>query len=70
MTRPRFLTLEEAGELARTPVKSIRLWISSGRLRGFKPGRRVLVREADLLALIEGTATSPLSAPIEAVATR
>jgi excisionase family DNA binding protein len=55
---PRYLTLKEAADLARTPAATIRKWIWQGKLQGFKPGRLVLVREADLIALIEGSETS------------
>lgn len=48
----RLLTLKEASELVRTPTESIRYWIYDGRLKAFKPGRAVLVCEADLLALV------------------
>jgi len=51
--RPRYLTLKEAGELARTPPETVRKWIWQGRLKAFKPGRNVLVREADIIELIE-----------------
>jgi excisionase family DNA binding protein len=53
MPDPRYLTIEEAAELARTPVKSVRVWIYDGRLPSFRPGKRVLIRRDDLVALIE-----------------
>jgi excisionase family DNA binding protein len=49
-----YLTIEEAAELARAPEKTVRWWILQGRLRSFRPGRRVLIRRDDLLAFIEG----------------
>jgi excisionase family DNA binding protein len=55
---PRYLTLKEAADLARTQPETVRYWIWQGKLQGFKPGRLVLVREADLHALIEGSETS------------
>jgi excisionase family DNA binding protein len=50
---PTFLTLQEASALVRVPAETIRYWIWQGRLVAFKPGRAVLVREAELLALVE-----------------
>ncbi len=55
MTRtpaPKILTVEEAAHAARTPIKSLRCWIADGRLKHSKPGKRVLIRRADLAALL------------------
>src|SRR5690348_4858469 len=41
----RYLTLAEAGALVRASPETVRYWIWQGRLKGFKPGRTVLVRE-------------------------
>jgi excisionase family DNA binding protein len=49
----RLLTLAEAGDLMRASPETIRFWIWQGKLEAFRPGRRVLVREADLLALVD-----------------
>jgi excisionase family DNA binding protein len=57
MTRPRYLTLREAAEIVRTAPETIRYWIWQGRLKGYKPGRSVLVREDELHALIESSET-------------
>jgi excisionase family DNA binding protein len=43
-----YLLLEEIAEIARAPVDTVRAWIRSGRLPSVKPGRRRLVRRADL----------------------
>jgi excisionase family DNA binding protein len=61
-TTARFFTLAEASALIRTPAETIRYWIWQGRLSAFKPGRAVLLREADLLALVEEHETSKLRA--------
>lgn len=45
---PAILTLDEAADAARTVVRSVRGWIADGRLRAQRPGRRVLIRRADL----------------------
>ena len=57
-SRVGLLTLEEAGELIRTPAKTIRYWTQQGRLRAYKPGRLLLVKEAELLALVDESATN------------
>jgi excisionase family DNA binding protein len=48
-------------------VQTVRRWIQSGKLRGFKPGKEYRVREADLEEFLaarevrpKGTAPSPL----------
>ncbi len=56
--RPRYLTLKEASEIARTPASTLRKWIWQGRLQAFKPGRNVLIKENDLIELIEEAATA------------
>jgi len=51
MTRsaaPALLTIDEAADAARTAARSVRGWIADGRLRAQRPGRRVLIRRADL----------------------
>lgn len=52
MTTPRFLLIDEAAAIARTSPNTIRYWLQIGRLRSTKPGRRRLIAEADLLALL------------------
>jgi excisionase family DNA binding protein len=51
------LTLEEASELVRAPVSTIRFWIWQGKLTAYKPGRTVLVKQAELVALVEAGET-------------
>lgn len=53
-----FLTLPEASEEIRTPVRTLRLWIAQGRLVSYRPGRRVLVKREELIALVESTRRS------------
>lgn len=53
------LTLEEAADLARAPIGSVRHWIATGRLASVRPGRRRLVRRTDLATLL-GVAPSDL----------
>lgn len=59
---PRFLTLQEASALTRTPAETIRYWVWQGRLVAYKPGRTVLVREDELLGLIESRETRRIRA--------
>jgi excisionase family DNA binding protein len=56
----RYLTLEAAAALCGTPAESIRGWVARGRLRGFRPGRGLLVREDELIALVESCEVSAL----------
>jgi excisionase family DNA binding protein len=50
---PTFLTLDQVAEIARVPRETARYWTRSGKLRAFRPGRKVIVREEDLLEMIE-----------------
>lgn len=51
MTSP-YLTVQEVAAYARVDVKTIRRAISDGRLRAFKPVRKLLIREDDVPAWI------------------
>ena len=50
-----FLTLRQAAERVCTSPETVRYWVHIGRLRAFKPGRSVLIREDDLLAMVEAS---------------
>jgi len=54
-----FLYIEEVARECRTGVSSVRAWISSGRLRSIRPGRRLLVAQHDLDAFLASTAQQP-----------
>ncbi len=57
-SRAGLLTLEQAGELlGGTPTETIRRWIWEGKLTAYKPGKHPLVRESELLALVESSET-------------
>jgi excisionase family DNA binding protein len=56
----KYLTLVQAAELCATPAESIRYWVHIGKLAAFRPGRQVLIKEADLLELIESSAVSEI----------
>jgi excisionase family DNA binding protein len=58
----RYLTLKDAAARVSTSPETVRYWIHVGKLRAFKPGRSVLVRESDLEALIEASAVDALRA--------
>ena len=58
MTSP-FITVPEAAELARVDPRTIRRAIADGRLRAFKPVRKILIREDDVVAWIEGREIIP-----------
>lgn len=60
--KPAFLTLPQVSAECCVPVGTLRHWIQAGRLRAYKPGRSLLIRRADLDALIEGSEISHLRA--------
>lgn len=51
--RAGLLTLEEAGAILDVTAETVRHWIWEGRLKGYKPGRTVYVKESEILALVE-----------------
>lgn len=57
----RYLKLTEASELCSTAPETLRFWIWQGKLRAYKPGRHVLVREDELRAHVESCATGARS---------
>lgn len=50
---PRLLTLTQVAEYLQTPRETIRHWVFDGRLKAYKPGRKVLVKASDVLRLVE-----------------
>jgi excisionase family DNA binding protein len=50
-----YLYLEEVARECRTSVSSARAWISSGRLRATRPGRRLLVSREDFEKFLESS---------------
>jgi excisionase family DNA binding protein len=50
----RYLTVEEVADLARCHHNTVRRAIDRGRIMAFRPAGRILVREADARAWIEG----------------
>jgi excisionase family DNA binding protein len=58
-SRTGLLTLTQAGELlGGTSPETIRRWIWEGKLKAYKPGMHQLVRETELLALVEKNETT------------
>jgi excisionase family DNA binding protein len=51
---PVYLTVREVAAIARCEHKSVRRAIVAGRLRAFQPTNKLLVREEDAYAWIEG----------------
>jgi excisionase family DNA binding protein len=54
MQGERYLTVEEVAELARCHHNTVRRAIDRRRIPTFRPAGRILVREADARAWIEG----------------
>jgi excisionase family DNA binding protein len=60
---PRYLTLESASALLDgTPTESIRFWIWQGRIKGYRPGSKLLVREDELRSFVESRETRKIRA--------
>jgi excisionase family DNA binding protein len=62
MTSP-FLLLTECAEHARVPLSTVRHWIATGKLPSVRPGRRRMVRRADLDAFLAGAAAPAAGTP-------
>jgi excisionase family DNA binding protein len=64
-----YLLLEEIAEETRTPLSTVRHWIAQGKLPSVRPGRRRLVKRADLDAFMapqEATQThEPVMGPTD-----
>jgi excisionase family DNA binding protein len=54
-----YLTLREVVELSRMSYTKIRQLVKVGRLRATRPGRRMLVKRADLAAFMEANIVEP-----------
>ena len=50
---PELLTLEEAAELMRVTVRTVRRRIEEGELSAYKFGGKVLLKREDLLAMLK-----------------
>jgi excisionase family DNA binding protein len=53
-----YLTVREVATMARCEHKSVRRAIAAGRLRAFQPTNKLLIREDDACAWIEGRPVS------------
>lgn len=60
---PAYLTVREVAALARCEHKAVRRAIAAGHLIAFQPAKKLLIREDDARAWIEGR---PASAPARA----
>lgn len=59
---PSYVTFDQIADRLHVPLKTVRYWVSAGKLNAFKPGRHPLVREDELLAFIENAALDKLRA--------
>lgn len=57
-----YLLLEEVADETRTPLSTVRQWIAQGRLPSVRPGRRRLVKRADLDAFMAPPVPVPANA--------
>jgi excisionase family DNA binding protein len=55
---PAYLTVQEVAALARCEHKAVRRAIAGGHLIAFQPAKKLLIREDDARAWIEGRPTS------------
>lgn len=64
-TLPEYITLEKAAEAVSLSKISLKRAIKAGKLRGFKPGGKILIRPSDLRSWIEGrvAAVDPMPTP-------
>ena len=58
-----YLMLAEIAEETRTPISTVRHWIAQGKLPSVRPGRRRLVKRADLDAFMTPTVRIAADAP-------
>jgi excisionase family DNA binding protein len=56
MNAPRYITVADASaRVGGVPISTIYYWIQTGRLKAFRPGRRLLIREDELVRFVEET---------------
>lgn len=61
---PDLLLLPEVADMCRASVNSVRAWIREGKLPASRPGRRVLIRRADVeTMLVTAAIGTPAAAP-------
>ena len=48
------LFLDEVAQETRASISTVRHWVSTGKLPSVRPGRRRMVRRADLERFVEG----------------
>jgi excisionase family DNA binding protein len=53
---PTYLTIEEAAATARVPKATVYAWVGERRLPSYRPGKRVLIAQRDLLDFIARSA--------------
>jgi excisionase family DNA binding protein len=59
-----FLFLEEVAAETRATLSTVRHWIAVGKLPSVRPGRRRLVRRADLERFLEASGLASPAAPV------
>jgi excisionase family DNA binding protein len=59
-----FLLVEEVASEMRTTIWAVRYWIRTGKLPAFRPGKRLLVRRNDMLAMQAAMAVKPTVAGV------
>jgi excisionase family DNA binding protein len=64
LSRCRLLKIDQVAELTNTSRPTIYRWIAAGKLPAVRKGRLVRVREVDLIAFIEGGASTEKVIPI------
>jgi excisionase family DNA binding protein len=50
----RYLLIEEVAEITRSSESTVRYWLSVGKLKSIRPGRRRLIPEAELRRFLGG----------------
>jgi excisionase family DNA binding protein len=53
-----YLTIDQVSELTHAPIATVRWWIHTRKLPAFKPGRHLLIKQADLTAFVEGASVA------------
>ncbi len=55
----RFYTAEELAERLQVSVQTVRRWVKSGKLNGYKPGKELRIRATDLEEFLETRKVRP-----------